>query len=678
MKKNLLLFLCFAFAEAYTAKAQVYIDKVNAPVNPIGPYYNELAAKNIKGSVYIVDYSTYPRNGKRNYTTSSYSLQDAIKNKWEYYETQNGLLTVTKTAFYDKATTYKYDTNKCIIYEENDFWIHNYSYDTKKRLIETTSYNKAKKATDKTQYSYYANNDLLVVTGNIKNADGISGTTITQFKNGLLISSAWNDEMPIRREYVFDTKGNWINEKVINPRYMTTNTARNIVYYEDIDLIIKNKKLDWEKQYFLDGSDVVLPYAMIRNEPVKKQLIGTRTIDNGVLFFIDKESRYYYGTGAFLSNHDKGIKGTAFEIASGYESLLEYNNGSISLYDNGLLIKNFKHHYYGESYYLTDSTAQRHFIVQDYKSSNGFYPAKTYVNNPVVYGHNPEKGLIKLFINGEEVKDYSDVKWKYSENGDHIAVKNNNPLYVLTGTATNTVYKLYIGKQYNGEKILDNNPLSKKETAIAYSPALPVVAKKLGDTSFEFYQNNNLITNPRYFIITADNENMLLGYGFDDFVFYNYKSIPTGTMVNTTKVAKENEVVLLYKNGILNYIYNNGTIISNNDMSVLNAGESFYLIYLKKLNKTIKISRTTLSKDVKFQSATTYSNNDWIDIAHGKAVIFSNGKVLDSNSYKIHVDAGRNAHIYINNKPVWYVKNYGGIYQAIDSLLPHTGQPFTK
>lgn len=503
MKNAIWLLVCLAFAKAYTTQAQVFIDKVNAPLNPVGAYGVELAAMNLKGDVYIVDYWVYNRDGKRMVTASSYSLEEAIKNKWPFTELQNGLIIKDKSKYAVVPKTYQYNANKCIISEEDDYWIRNYRYDSKKRLIETTSYRKKEQTTDVTSYSYALINDILTVTSDFRKNKENPGILTEQFKNGLKISAKWNDEAPITREYEFDKKGNWITEKVVNPRYSTSYKNRNIVYYEDIDKIIKSKKLNWEKCIFVEGSDIVLPYVMVNNQPIKKRIMVTQSINNDGLFFIelDDDSRYYYSVGAYASNKDLGVKGIATEIAAGCEALLEYRDNSIGLYDKARALKNFKHHRYGSSYYVADSTGQRHFIIQNYESKNGFYPATVFEGKPVIYGQNPERNEFKLYADGESIENYDGVSWKYLDNGDYVVVKNDKPLYILTGSATNTNYKLYLGKPYNGEKLFDTSPIVKKKpnnktTAGTTSPepiATKPISTKANNTSLS--QNAQKVIN---------------------------------------------------------------------------------------------------------------------------------------------------------------------------------------
>lgn len=74
MKVKLLLLLIFAFAKANNAQAQVFIDKVNAPMNPEGPYWEKLAARDLKGDVYSVDFKEYSRNGRLAFLQSNTTL----------------------------------------------------------------------------------------------------------------------------------------------------------------------------------------------------------------------------------------------------------------------------------------------------------------------------------------------------------------------------------------------------------------------------------------------------------------------------------------------------------------------------------------------------------------------------------------------------------------------------
>ncbi|PRP65661.1 hypothetical protein [Nonlabens agnitus] len=681
MKQVLLILMVFAFAKADFLQAQVHIDMVNAPMNPVGKYYTELPARNVKGSVYSVEYTRYSRDGKLEYQPSDYSLQEAITYKKPFIEMKNGLITVEKPSYSDSPSYYAYDGHKCLTREENDFWIHSYSYDSRKRLMETSSYRKEDKTTKTTKYTYELKGDMLWVTSTNTNSDGTTYFGTTKFKDGLKMELSWGSDPPIKYEYTFDHKGNWITQKVINPRYTTTITGRSIVYYDDVDKIVQDRKLKWEKLPFVEGSKVVIPYVMLHGRPVSKQWMGGRSINNGALFYIDVGQHYYLGDGGYVSNEDLGVKGIAPEVAAGSPYVMEHHDGYINFYDKGLSLKNFKSHYYGNSYYVLDSTLQRHYIVPDYKSENGFYNAELKIGDYMAYGQDPQKNEFQIIENGVLVEDYSNTSWKTIENGDFVFMKAGKPVYVLTGSAANTEKKLYLGRKYNGEKLFDFQP-KKSESAssvetVPFNTNATIEVKKKGETTFQFYQNGLRIENPKYFIKAQGDMDLLFGYGLEDFVISDYKNIEMDGVTNARRIAKENEVIVMYKDGKAAYFYNNGVTIPPADYAVTVVQPGRWLVYLKKLNKTIFVDIENKNNS-RFGASYTYSANDWIHKNEKGVNLFSNGEYIKLGTFKFYLDKAGNAHFYINEKPAYYLANYSSKTLGNYALAKHKGQTFKK
>ncbi|AGC75758.1 YD repeat-containing protein [Nonlabens dokdonensis] len=460
MKLNVVLIMILAFAKAYTLQSQVFIDKVNAPLNPYGPYWKELAINELQGDVYSMDFKEYPRNGKVPYLESNITLEQAIKDKKDYLLLKNGLVTTQKSAFASSPSFFEYDLNKNIIREENDFWIYTYKYDSRNRVVEKTSNSKQNNTIEKLNYEYANEKGELIVTITY-NIQGKITSEKKHFKDGLEVLSIYANDKRVTT-YEFDEKGNWIKKKV-KSNSMPYELSRSIIYYSDIDAAIKSKQLNWERVYYMEGSQIIFPKARFNNRYASKKIIATRTLDNSGLFYIPQDKNYYYAKDAFKSKEDLGLQGVAPQVTVGSEAILEYHEGSVRAFDKGKLVSKMKLYYVEKSVYITDSLRTTHYITQNVDQSDPkhFYTSVKYTDVQSFYSIENEKKVYKIFSNGEQF-DYSKItKWGFTAAGDSVIYVDDEPYLVLKGSASNPLRTFFPAYVYNGEKLYLKDPTKK-------------------------------------------------------------------------------------------------------------------------------------------------------------------------------------------------------------------------
>lgn len=670
MNYTLMMVVLFAFAKANTAQAQVFIDKVNAPKNPVGAYWSNLAAKEAKGLVYSIDFTEFPRDGKQVFTQSTMSLEQAIKDKRSYTELKNGLVVKQKLHYDNYVKTYTYNAQNSIVREESDLWLTVYKYDEKNRLIEEEKTDKTKKITDKVTFSYETANGQLIVTSTYYSSDGQRGSVVTEyFKEGLNILKTSNGKTLMRSTYTFDERGNWVKQTT-SSTYGDYELERYIIYYDDLDLGIKNKQFAWQRLPYTTGATVGFPVLLFSNSKPPayamqvKKFLAARTLDNGALFYINLSNRYYYGKDAFKDRENIGLKGQAVEIAAGSEALVETYGGYIKLYDSGINLKKIKHYKLENAYYLTDSLSQNHYVVYDYDDTNKkqFHAAKKFPEGSMFYTQVKGENTHRLFQNGE-LLDYSKIgNWKWTQDGTPVAIYNNLPCMVLTGSNANKETGIYVAQAYKGEKLVDKDPTATASNMtdvkpMAFNPALPLQAIKTGEFNFSFYQNGALVERPGYFVRVIEDKDLLLGYGLEDFVIVDYPSIALGATVNVTKVARENEVIVMYLNGKASYFYNSGEILKKADYKLTAINNKQWLVYFTAFRKSIIVD-IVKPQAKRFESYYTYSNNDWLcKVPGGGASLFSQGTRYSTSSYAIKTQ-GNDAFIYVNGKLTFYLANY--------------------
>ncbi len=682
MKNAIWLLVCFAFAKAYTVQAQVFIDKVNAPLNPVGPYAHELAAINVNGSVYAVEYARYERDGKLKYAASSYSLQEAIKNKWAYTEMKNGLITVEKPSFSENPTYFEYNANKCLIREKNQFWTYTYTYDSKKRLIEKKSIRlDGTKPNEASSYSYNQIGDVLHIVTTIKDSKERNSILKQQFKNGLEISRQWNDEKLITRSYIFDSKGNWIEEETINPGHASEPRTRELVYYNDIDAIIRNKKLDWEKYPAVKGADIFFPFVKTSNQYMTKHMNPGRAIGNGALYYLDLGSRYYYNDGAFASYSDKGTKGMAVEVSAGSESLFQYKDNLVLLVDGNKTPKNLKHINFGDDYYLSDTINAIHYLVKNYKnSSNTFTPAKKYEGEIAFYGKNSAKSTVVIIKNGK-ILDYSKIgAFQYTQNDEPVVIYDGKPILVLKGYHNLPDDQLHTASPYKNEALKKASAQADKGRE-QFKDNLPLYVKPITNEEFLFIQNQKIITSATLLDTDVTKEDLFIFYDKHFYVVYNYKTAPLEQPVLAQKIGTSVDFIAHYKDGLTAYYYYyEGKILyPDKDYISKTIATDKRLVYLPKLGKSVIVDNK-ISKEIKYKTFTPVGKNDYLKITDtGSIVPYTNGNYIPNTDYKFYVDKAGNAHIYVHDKPAFYLSNYDKLPRpSIQTLEKHTGQTYVE
>jgi hypothetical protein len=674
MNFRILVWFVLAFAKAYTTQSQVYIDKVNAPKNPLGPYFGLLEAIDVKGPVYSVDFTEFPRDGKPMFTQSTISLEQAIKDKQTYTELKNGLVVNQKLHFNNYVKTYTYNAQNCLVREEYDLWLMVYKYDEKNRLIEETKTDKTKNITDRVTFSYEVENGQLVITSTYYDKDGLRGSAVKDyFKDGLQVLRVSNGKVTLRNNIEFDNRGNWV-KKSTNSSYGDYELDRSIVYHDDLDVGIKNKQFSWERLPYTKDATIGFPVLIFPNSKLPehalqvKKFLAARTLDNSALFFINLGSRYYYGKDAFKDKENIGLKGKAVEIAVGSRVLVETYNNYIKLYDSGKNIKNINHYQLENSYYLTDSLAQNHYVVYNYNSAlkKQFHIATKFPAGSMFYTKTAETNSYRFFANGQ-LLDYSKVgQYKYTQDGTTVVVYNGVPFMILSGNNTNKETGIYLAQPYNGEQLFDNSPTiaasqlasdTKATTSTTFNKNLPIQATKTSDYNFKFYQDGVLIARPDYFVRVIEDKDLLLGYGLEDYLIKDYKTISIGSTVTPIKAAGVNEVIVMYLDGKASYFYNSGMVIKKDDYRIQAVNNQQWLVYFKNINKTIIIDKLK-PKTERFVPYFAHSFNNWMcKLPGGGTKFFGYGNLYATNSYQVKIQ-GANAYIYINNRLSFYFANY--------------------
>ncbi len=671
MNSKLCVLIVFAFAKAYTAQSQVFIDKVNAPKNPIGPYWGTPTAMDVKGPVYSVDFAEFPRDGKSVFTQSTISLEQAIKDKGSYLELKNGLIVTEKSKFQDDATTYAYDAQKRIIKKDNKFWLITYKYDSQSRVIEELSTSKEKYTTDKITYSYQPSGDALIVTVIYHYATG-DVVIKEHYKNGLEFLSV-GDVYTRRTTYEYDARGNWIKKKVQHSNQEYYELDRYIVYYDDLDTAIKSKQLLWERVPYTRGAKTgypVIDFAS-RNLPAYalqiKKFLANKTIDLGALFYIPLGNRYYYGKDAFKDNENIGLKGKALEIAAGSEALVEVKHGRVKLFDAGRAKEKFKQHLYNNAFYLIDSLAQNHYVINDFNaaSSKQFYTATKFPEGSMFYLHDVLFNEYRLFAMGEQLDDNKVGSWKFTRDGTIVAVYNGAPYMILSGSTTNKETGIYLAQPYKGEQLFDKNPnvstspvlQTAQKNAVTFNPKQPLQAKKTGNLNYDFYQNGALVQRPAYFVRVIGDQELLLGYGLEDFVILENSSVAIGETITLTKVARENEIIVMYLNGKASYFYNSGKVLQKNEYIITAVDQNRWLVYFPTFQKSA-IVEINKPANIRFAASYTYSTNDWLYKTTGGAVnIYSQGRAIAASNFSLK-SQGTDAFVYVHGKLSYYLAKF--------------------
>lgn len=670
MKTVITTFLIFIVA--LSVNAQVCIDKINAPENPAGPYWAELKNREAKGDVYSIDFAVFPREGKLVYLPSIITLEQAIKEKKPFIEVKNGLIVKEKAGYSDQVTMYAYDANKNIIREENSHWIFNYKYDTKNRLIEKIATSKKEtnidNKTKKTIYIYEQINEELVVTKTWY-TENTKTFSKTHYKNGLELLNTYENDVR-KKAYVFDEKGNWIVEKTTSNNSWQNNTLeRTIIYYSDLDFGIKNKQFNWELIPFAPGSDIGFPVIIYNNgrKPSSvlsiKKFTAARTIDDSALFYLELGNHYYFGKDAFKSREAIGLKGFAKEVSTGSEALFESKGGYVRLYDQGKNLKNFAQYYTEKCYYVADSLGTNHYIIGNFdpNADKQFYPATKYTNTKMFYTIEAKKNTYQLFENGKPL-DYTGItKWQYTEAGDRVVQYKGNPYMILVDSGKNKTLGFYPAKAYNNEKIFDNdptNPNDKGDTILAtFNPVMPLKAIKIGEFTYRFFQNDVHIENPKCMVRMMEDKEVMFSYGYEDFIIANNPSSVIGNEVDVQKVARENEVIVMYINGKVGYFYNGCDVVTKENYKIAAIDNTKWLVYFSAFRKSIIVDITKPST-TRFVPYYTYLANDYLyKTTNGGTKLFSQGQGYAPNNYTVKTQ-GADAFIYVNGKLSFYLKNF--------------------
>lgn len=679
MKRFLLTFICLAFAkvalsqgEGSESEKSVYIDHINAPLNPLGPYDVTVEGKNLKGDVYMVGYKDYS-NGQRYGTELSSDKEEATANKIWYYLEKDGLVVENKAYWSDDVFYFTYDSKNRLISEKNNDSHVTYEYDNKSRIIKkTTAYLRVNKTKERT-YTYKTDGDTLVINLYFETDEGEKKRFIYRYKNGLIIEKqTWSDVD--KYTYKFDHKGNWVFKDWTNRT--GDPIKRTIVYRKDIDKIIADKQLSWEKRRIYDAHVETAPYLVINDQKVSG-IQTSRALSNQAFFYLNDGQRYYRGNNAYSKTKGEGHKGTATLLSEGREVIFQNLDGYVKLFDKGKSISYLKYDRYGSDFYVRDTVSQKHYIIKDFVNySKEIYYPEIIENTTSFYGRNIANETYILYINGSN-PDYSRVsKSKYTESGDPIVFYDNKPILILKDYYKIKSKGLHPAIAYTNEKIFDKNPT--KKAVEAFNKNQTVQLKKVDSTKANFYQNNQPIEVPNYMVFDAFNNDMIFGYGLEDFVIKDFTSMPLNSTRTARIVAKENEILTQYVDGKLKYIFNSGKMLGKDDYKIVDVGYGKWLVYFNRLNKSALL---TINRDsnIDYAGYMTYVNNAWIYKRETGIVLYVNGAIKKGGTFKSYVDGKRALHININDKLAYYLSDYSSLSTGnMYALDLHSGQPYVK
>ncbi len=232
MKNAIWLLVCFAFAKAYTAQAQLH-DWKNAPLNPMSEYARNHVSSNagIKGQVATVSNKWYDDKGFEIKENVFEDVNDAAKYQGVYYVMDNGNIIRKQSYYRGKATIafYTYDKNGRVLTSKENDRSSVVTYDAKGRVIKQVDTSPTFEYT--TNYTYKNSGKDLIINEKMYNKDKVLVNEFTYtYRDGLLVKRQEGNIETKVYTYEYDKQGSWI-KRLANG---SVDTVRVIIYKDQI------------------------------------------------------------------------------------------------------------------------------------------------------------------------------------------------------------------------------------------------------------------------------------------------------------------------------------------------------------------------------------------------------------------------------------------------------------
>ncbi|MCB0446432.1 MAG: hypothetical protein KDD03_02780 [Gelidibacter sp.] len=437
MKSLLTVIGLFIYMNVYSQKT----DWVNAPLNPIAFEY-KLEHFNLKGDVYASKSNIFSKDGLVIYENGISTKQFLYKNNQLYADTEGRLFEVNKEGYVTKMTyasagvhtqSYIYNSKGLLTNVTNTKgYVANYEYDTKGRVIKSTSGTYIK------EYTYQQEGSHLIVM-----EKDLSKTPVQVnkkiYKNGHCIGS--NDYM-FKVDY--DVFGNLSSSNTYAP-----------IFYSDIEKGKNEISMVWKKPYsysynpindcsfFINGKQIGFLYTQVINK-----------ID--LMIYDPFQEKYFILPDAF-NESKSGVKqlftkvyidSNAFFDTSNDSKALIYKGDRISntIYLRTGSLKDFDLYNY---YILYDEFLNKTFYCKyDPNAKFTFYPLQQISPTDNVFYIRSEEGVLTV-DKGKKVKN-EDYTISYN-NDDGVLLKGNQPIYYLPNYKKAVAKTLYAGRYYNSK-----------------------------------------------------------------------------------------------------------------------------------------------------------------------------------------------------------------------------------
>lgn len=669
MKVKLLYLLIFAFAKAYTSQAQVYSDKVNAPLNPLGMYGGLYENQLLKGNVYYADFKWYDKNKQLIGERALPSEWNSKSTNDKYIKTKNGL--IVEYGSPKSQIIYEYDAKKRIVSEKYSNNTYTYSYDIQGRIVKKENFLNGKTISI-TTFKYTTQGDLLTVSAEETIASTVYKLAYT-YKNGLNLSFT-NDGKTTNYTYTFDNIGNWVTKTFIGTSGKEITEVREIIYWSDIEPILNGTSLDWKSVSSLTRQSVYFPYPYLKGKVIEKGILTVRGISNDGIFYTPVGNKYFFSSGAYSNDNTNTGKGQAQLISEGNEAIFQEKDSKALLIDYGKVVSGL-HNRLGNDYYIADTVNKIHYIAKNFnQSKNSFTPVKKYYGDLAFYGVDRETNKYFIFYKGSTV-NYSEATLATTDSGETVLIYENKPVFILTGYNTAPHRELLPTRPYNGENLKESEEAFK----FAFNPDLPLYIKKETATSSSFYQQDKGIVFPTVWGRAAKQEDFVMNYGDNSYVVLDYDNVKVGDKKLAIKITSSSPIIAHYLDGTLAYFYSNSLALKTNERINSTISDNKMLVYFPKWNKSALL-------DFKKASAPNYvgvdliESNDFLKITDtGAIALYTNGKFIPFEDYKFYIDDAGNAHIYMNEKPLLYLAGFDSKAKpSIQVLEKHSGQTYVK
>ncbi len=431
------------------------VDFINAPYNPIG-YKTHKSHFNLKGDIFASGRKLFLPDGKLfyNFGTRYYYEDNRIvgNNYGDIFEyDSNG--NIIKFQYKNGSTlNYKFNDRNLLIYEKDSYGDEKtYVYDNQDRLISTTI-NKKGSFYQKREYSYKKNQDLLIVSLQYTNQNGLPGFKADYFyQDGNLVKEVL-ESGTYEYKYELDHKGNKIDFYSANdPDAKHFDTYNR--YYSD-----KNKDYTLELGYYKLGvKGEKTKAAFIDNVRAEDFMISKGIKPNELVIYDPLKLIYYSIPDVIEENHDVNTRLKVTNILSTNQEYLSYAyDGKFINYVHGKnAVKSRNFSFLGPHMidYRVEKATGLTYIVDDYKNqSNSLKRMRLLTDDEssIVYTRELDKDNFFIVVKGDHI-DYKKARFEYLDNGDPVIFIDDVPLYVLIDFRIAKNYEVKFGRPYNGE-----------------------------------------------------------------------------------------------------------------------------------------------------------------------------------------------------------------------------------